>query len=66
MSTAVHAIQAAHAMVAQRTMAGGVDRGGAPGGINSGSAADGLAAPLETLRRLLERAPAANNGDGVG
>jgi len=65
MSTAVHAVQAAHAMVAQRTMAGGVTSGGAPGGINSGSAAEGLAAPLEALRRLLERAPAPSSGDGA-
>ena len=65
MSTAVHAVQAAHAMVAQRTMAGGVNSGGAAGGINSGGAADGLAAPLEALRRLLERAPAPSSGDGA-
>ena len=67
MSTAVHAVQAAHAMVAQRSMAGGVTSGGAPGGMNSGSAADGLAAPLELgVEQQWNHAPARYGGPHPG
>ena len=69
MTTAVHAVHAAHTMAAQRghghATAGGGAADGAAGGGADGATPLGLEASLETLRRLLERAPAATNGDGA-